>query len=137
MSNVGLPIKIALAALVLAIGFTLHAAWVLADVGGKPDSIATAKVADVQEVAQSDSDPDVVIDDFNDDTSSDDQSSESDDQYSSDDQYDQYISEDQYVDDGTLMEAGGPEDGPVPFMPGGDCPDEYPNAAKDGCYSSK
>lgn len=56
--------------------------------------------------------------------------------------------EDQYDnDDGTttpptkdkgndgLMNAGGPEDGPVPVMPGGGCPEEYPVERDDGCYS--
>lgn len=33
-----------------------------------------------------------------------------------------------------LFESGGPEDGPVPPMPGGDCPPEYPVEKGDGCY---
>ncbi len=35
---------------------------------------------------------------------------------------------------GELMEAGGPEDGPVPIMPGGGCPAEYPIEKARGCY---
>jgi micrococcal nuclease len=34
----------------------------------------------------------------------------------------------------TTMDAGGPERGPVPLMPGGVCPDEYPIARGDACY---
>ncbi|MDP9424988.1 MAG: hypothetical protein M3P37_02875, partial [Actinomycetota bacterium] len=35
---------------------------------------------------------------------------------------------------GGLMEAGGPEYGPVPTMPGGGCPTEYPILKDGGCY---
>lgn len=35
-------------------------------------------------------------------------------------------------DDG-LMEAGGPTDGPVPVMPGGGCPEEYPVEEAGAC----
>ncbi len=34
----------------------------------------------------------------------------------------------------TLMEAGGPEDGPAPKMPGGGCPPQFPIKQEDGCY---
>lgn len=82
-----------------------------------------------------------------------------DDQYggddsSSDDQYDsdQYSSSDtssssndddsseqyQYTSDddsgNILMEAGGPENGPAPKMPGGGCPGEFPVEKAEGCY---
>ncbi len=33
-----------------------------------------------------------------------------------------------------LFTSGGPEDGPVPPMPGGGCPPEYPDEKGDGCY---
>src|SRR5215210_1414623 len=62
------------------------------------------------------------------------------DQYSEDEQYsdqnsgdDQYYAEYQYsgslassdsTTSGTLLEAGGPESGPVPLMPNGGCPEE-------------
>ena len=35
---------------------------------------------------------------------------------------------------GTLLEAGGPSDGPLPIMPGGGCPDEYPVEKDAACY---
>lgn len=35
-----------------------------------------------------------------------------------------------------LLEAGGPEDGPVPLMPTGGCPKEYPLQKDTACYSS-
>jgi hypothetical protein len=34
----------------------------------------------------------------------------------------------------TTMEAGGPERGPVPLMPGGGCPEEYPVERGSACY---
>lgn len=37
-------------------------------------------------------------------------------------------------DSGTLMEAGGPEDGPIPKMPGGGCPEEFPVEKDGACY---
>jgi hypothetical protein len=33
-----------------------------------------------------------------------------------------------------LMDAGGPSAGPVPLMPGGGCPEEYPVRRQDACY---
>jgi hypothetical protein len=35
-----------------------------------------------------------------------------------------------------LLEAGGPEDGPVPLMPGGGCPAEFSLQRGEACYSS-
>ena len=37
-------------------------------------------------------------------------------------------------DRGALMDAGGPAAGPVPLMPGGGCPGEYPVRRHDACY---
>ncbi len=34
----------------------------------------------------------------------------------------------------TTMDAGGPERGPVPLMPGGGCPDEYPVERGGACF---
>jgi hypothetical protein len=34
----------------------------------------------------------------------------------------------------TLLEAGGPEDGPVPTLPGGGCPAEFPVEQDNACY---
>ncbi len=35
-----------------------------------------------------------------------------------------------------LLEAGGPGNGPVPLMPGGGCPKEFPLQKAEACYSS-
>ena len=35
-----------------------------------------------------------------------------------------------------LFEAGGPEGGPVPLMPNGSCPREFPTARDGACYQS-
>ena len=35
---------------------------------------------------------------------------------------------------GTLLEAGGPTSGPVPLMPNGGCPREFPTMRHEACY---
>ncbi len=35
---------------------------------------------------------------------------------------------------GQLMNAGGPADGPLPLMPGGGCPTEFPIERDRACY---
>ena len=37
---------------------------------------------------------------------------------------------------GTLMEAGGSITGPVPKMPGGGCPEEFPEPRGKACYAA-
>ncbi|MDP9425452.1 MAG: hypothetical protein M3P37_05300 [Actinomycetota bacterium] len=41
---------------------------------------------------------------------------------------------DQYDDE--LMESGGPEDGPVPLMPNGSCPEGFPAERDGACFTS-
>jgi hypothetical protein len=36
----------------------------------------------------------------------------------------------------SLLEAGGTRQGPVPLMPGGGCPEEFPLQKSDACYSA-
>ena len=36
--------------------------------------------------------------------------------------------------DRTVLDSGGPQNGPVPLMPGGGCPAEYPHERGDLCY---
>jgi hypothetical protein len=38
------------------------------------------------------------------------------------------------IEEGTLMEAGGPGDGPLPTMPDGSCPKEFPVKQGEACY---
>jgi hypothetical protein len=40
------------------------------------------------------------------------------------------------IDEGELMEAGGPGEGPVPLMPGGACPGEFPTKRGGACYAA-
>ena len=42
----------------------------------------------------------------------------------------------QYQGDASLMNAGGPPKGPVPLMPDGNCPKEYPVERSGACYTS-
>ena len=48
----------------------------------------------------------------------------------------QYATDPQYGGSGTLMEAGGPAAGPVPPMPGGGCPKEYPDERDGACIQT-
>lgn len=40
-------------------------------------------------------------------------------------------------DRGTLMDAGGPSEEPVPTVPNGGCPEEYPVEEDGGCYVAR
>jgi len=42
--------------------------------------------------------------------------------------------EDAQYQDGDLFVSGGPSDGPVPLMPDGNCPKEFPTERDGGCY---
>ncbi len=44
--------------------------------------------------------------------------------------------DDEHNPGGDLLKAGGPAAGPVPVMPGGVCPKEFPMENRDGCYSA-
>jgi hypothetical protein len=37
---------------------------------------------------------------------------------------------------GLILSSGGPTTGPVPLMPNGSCPREFPDKQPEGCYSS-
>jgi len=61
------------------------------------------------------------------------QYSNDDEQYSDEYQYGSLASSDS---SGTLLEAGGPEIGPVPLMPDGGCPEEFPTEKVGACYAA-
>jgi hypothetical protein len=44
--------------------------------------------------------------------------------------------DDERISRGDLLKAGGPTAGPVPVMPGGVCPKEFPIEDRDACYSA-
>lgn len=52
---------------------------------------------------------------------------------------DDAIREDTTTSDGdrNLLESGGVISGPLPFMPDGGCPNEFPIAGADGCYPAR
>ena len=39
------------------------------------------------------------------------------------------------TDSGELFKAGGPNDGPMPLMKGGSCPQEFPDRRGNACYA--
>lgn len=147
MRDLSLPVKLALCCLVLACGFTARVGWAYLDVGTAVDTISTARAADVsaasssgsQEIAQSDSsseDIEVTAGDGTSTGSESDSSSGSESTTAAQGQYGD-ASDDQYQDESDdLLSAGGSDDGPVPVMPGGGCPSEYPIDLIDGCYRS-
>jgi hypothetical protein len=59
-------------------------------------------------------------------------------QYSPEDPDDDLSSTDQYASDADddLLEAGGPKGGPVPTMPGGGCPSEFPVEREGACHAT-
>ena len=60
---------------------------------------------------------------------------DNDDQQYEDTTTQQYEETTQYqYDTDPLFVSGGPEDGPVPPMPGGGCPEEFPVEKSGGCY---
>lgn len=143
MGSLSLPVKLALCCLILACGFTARIGWAYMDVGSSVDQISAARAADTseaQEIAQTDSsgekDINVTPDDATSSGSETDATSGSEAATAAQDQYGS-ASDDQYKDGSSnLLSAGGSNDGPVPIMPDGQCPEEYPVNLIDGCYSS-
>lgn len=137
MASTSLPLKIALIALVLVCGFTARVAWAFFSDEGEPGRVDASMVASTQEeVAQAippagEAPAGPPADDGD--------GSDSGDTTSGDEQYDDTSGDEQYddrVDGGELMDSGGPGDGPVPFMPGGGCPKEFPVESAEGCMAS-
>lgn len=113
------------------------------DVGSAADTINAARAADTsspgnQEIAQSGASGEDISVTADDGTSSGSEttSSGSETTTAAQGQYGD-ASDDQYQgESGDLLSAGGSDEGPVPRMPGGDCPREYPVGLIDGCYTS-
>lgn len=126
MSSLGSSwaVRIAMAAAVLACAFVLRAAW--EDFGfGVYSGLESASVANAQE----------------------DNEGFAGDQYSTSSGSGETTvrettvvspPEDQYLaspdDKGSLLEAGGSEEGPAPMMPDGSCPKEFPVDSGGACY---
>jgi hypothetical protein len=147
VTDLGLPMKLALILMILACGFTARVAWAYLDFGEDPAKISAANAASAEvaqvELAQTDdsddgSDITVSEDDGRSSGSEDDDSDSADDTQYRDGSQDQY-DDDDGSGDGDLLEAGGHpagHDGPVPLMLDGKCPVEFPIERLDGCYTS-
>jgi hypothetical protein len=142
--------RLAVVALVLATGFTLRMAY---EQVANPSAPAKAQATDQydcasfgsQESAQAELDRD-PSDPSNLDEDNDGQACEDYDYGVEDDgggDSDDSAAQDQYEDDGSarqdtgsddLMNAGGSESGPVPPMPDGSCPVEYPAERSGACF---
>jgi len=133
VSGLSFLVKVALICLVLACGFTSRVVWAYVDFGSPNGSLnaAQAQSSDINLSAKDRTTTGTSG------TSSDTQSTERTDssQNASGDQYsNQSNAKDQYSGS-ALMNAGGPETGPVPLMSNGTCPIEYPVEHKGSCYS--
>ena len=138
MRGLSLPVKLALCCLVLACGFTARVGWAYMDVGSAVDTISAARAADTSSNAQSESSSEDINVTADDGTSSGSEttSAGSEATTAAQGQYGD-ASDDQYQEEsGDLLSAGGSDKGPVPHMPGGECPREYPVDLIDGCYTS-
>jgi hypothetical protein len=133
--------RVALVALVLSCGFTLRAAWELANPDATPSNVdfelvqsqADLNCADFASQAEAQAEFDSDTTDPNGlDADGDGEACEELGGGSEAAPGNDTADEDQYNND--LMEAGGPASGPVPMMPGGGCPVEYPVKLDGACY---
>ncbi len=159
MNHCTFALRVGLVALVLASGFTLRAAWEFMEVSlpiSATSSLAVAQESDLdcsdfstQAEAQAEYDRD-TSDPNRLDADDDGEACETFDYGGSggnNDDGGDNAAQDQYADDETptptqpnpgnddLMNAGGPQDGPVPVMPSGACPAEYPVQKDQSCYA--
>jgi len=157
LAGASLPIKVGIIVLILACGFTARVGWSYA-VGGDDTGVievSRAANAEAQEVEAPMEDRTSFAANEDDGTSesSEDGNSSSDVEISpsgsaggsasASDQYEDETGAANQYDDGAgsgdsddLMEAGGPTSGPVPAMPDGGCPVEYPLPQATGCYAN-
>ncbi len=120
-------VRVALVALVLASGFAARAAWENLDLGVY-SGVGASSVANAQESDDDSSSGGADGDQYS--TSSGSQETATDDRETT-----SSPTSDQYANSkGSLLEAGGPSEGPAPKMPGGGCPAEFPVEEPDGCY---
>lgn len=152
MFHGGWVLNAAVVVLILACGFTARIGWEF--VAGPESTIRTAQAqtsdldcsdvstqAEAQAVYDQDpSDPNRLDEDDDgiacESLPEGDGSSGGGDETAAQDQYDNgtttTTTQDQEV--GDLMNAGGPATGPVPMMPGGGCPEEFPVERDEGCF---
>lgn len=116
LREAGLPVKLALVGFVLVIGFTARMAWVtVVSPGGEPGHVEVSQVA--QKAPNQD----------NRDTTGGTPPPPR--------PPPPPPSPRPPANDGGLLNAGGPSGGPVPVMPGGECPPEFPAREADGCHA--
>lgn len=123
-------VRISLVALVLAFGFVARAAWEGLDLGVY-SSVGASSVANAQESEEDTDSSSGNAADGQYSTSSGSQEATT----AEDRETTSSPTSDQYADGkGSLLEAGGPSEGPVPKMPDGGCPAEFPVEKPDGCH---
>ena len=122
------PMKVALVGFILACVLALWVAWVVTDLGSKPEQIEVSRSASQDDQNQP-PDPSRPSDGSQPSGGS---------QPSSDNNPSSGGSPGtgSPIQDDSLLEAGGPAEGPLPKMPGGGCPEEFPVEQADGCYTA-
>ena len=157
LAEVSLPIKVGIIVLILACGFTAHVGWSYSVGGDDTGVIEVSRAANAEaqkvEAPMEDRTSSAASEDDGDPESSEDGNSSSNVEIypsgsaggsaSASDQYEDETGAANQHDDGAgsgdsddLMEAGGPTSGPVPAMPDGGCPVEYPLSQATGCYAN-
>ncbi len=165
LAEASLPIKVGIIVLILACGFTARVGWSYA-VGGDDTGVievsraANAEAREVESstedrISSAASEDDGASEPSEDGNSSGDveispsgsaggsSAGSSSRSASANDQYEDETGAANQYDDGSgngdsddLMDAGGPTSGPVPAMPDGGCPVEYPVPQTTGCYAN-
>ncbi len=119
LRSMAAPVKLVFLGFIMTCAFALWVVWVVADLGSDPEQIDVSRSA--SQVSQSNPpDSNRPSGDNGGSPSSNSPSSPSSPSRPSD----------------PLLDAGGPSEGPLPKMPGGTCPQEFPVEKADGCYTA-
>lgn len=116
------PMKVALIGFILACVLALWIAWVVTDLGGNTEQIEVFRSASQDDQSRP---PDSSRPSNGSQPSSDNNPSSGGSAGSG-----------SPIQDDSLLEAGGPAEGPLPKMPSGGCPEEFPVELADGCYAA-
>jgi hypothetical protein len=139
LRNAGLPVKLALVGFVMVCGLTVPlVAWVMVASGSSPERIEISRAAEkdlTPPPTTSDGSPDRTRP-LDQDPSSGPNSPPDQDRFPGPNRPPDQNRPPNPPDDGTLMKAGGPSEGPVPKMLGGGCPKEFPVEKEEGCYAA-
>lgn len=122
LRGASLPVKLALVGFILSCALTLWVVWVVTNLGGGPEQIEVSRSASQDDQSRP---PDSSRPSNGSQPSSDNNPSSGGSPGSG-----------SPIQDDSLLEAGGPAEGPLPKMPSGGCPEEFPVKQSDACYAA-